>query len=336
MKHLLRPAVAATALAVSVFAGNAAAVPLTQLYFSQSAGFVDPNNDGDADTAYNGSGPSEFNPIGDAAVGGAESRPDGTYTGLEWRALPGDDGTNPFSKLSIESFTSIESNTNFGALGSRVGELNEGSMSGDASASQWNANEFWVIDELLQENNELIGRNSGAFPNPLWLADTLADFRIFTDSVGGTALIEDLGSATRIEFWETLNTETFDDCFAGNDPYEGVNPDFEPCSDRYRVELGEFAAISQALDGYLYTISFTLFPGAVTDEDGNVLGQTIVDPSNPGFIDVFTPELLPGFSRLYVAASWDASRIPAPSVLGLLSIGLIGAGLTAKRRKKNA
>ncbi|PLW81506.1 hypothetical protein CWI75_14815 [Kineobactrum sediminis] len=341
MKYLLKPAVAATALAVTVFAGNAAAVPLSQLYFSQSAGWVDPRADGDTNTGFFGGTNTEFSMTGTEASGGAGPGPDGTYTGMQWRGAPGTTSDpNPFSQISIESYNDTESNSLYGASGTSVSDLNQEF----ANTGQWNAGEFWVIDELIQENNVLFGPAS-QFPNPLWRADTLADLRIFTNAGRTTQLLRDFPSTTRIEFWETVNTEGFDDC-TPTDPYATIDDEpWGPCADRYRVGLGEFAAISEALDGYLYTISFTLFPGAVEDSAGNVItdgsGNPIstivdVDPTGTGeFIDVYTPEIAPGFSKLYVAASWNVQKIPEPSILGLFGIGMLGLGLTAARRRKH-
>lgn len=324
---LLKPAVAATALAVATFAGTASADPLTQLYFSQSAGFVNPLTDADAGTKFNGSDDTSFGMLTAAASNCVGSTgPTGTSPGMTWNG----DNAGEGSSICINSFTSTTSNTAFGST------LNDDAV----NPGEWNAGEFWVIDELLQENNVLSG---GAldFPNPLWIVDTLADLIIYTDSVGGTELIDDSGSTTRIEFWETVNVTTGWNNCNPSDPYNGQGiPGAGPCADRYRVALGEFSNIQASFGGYIYTISFDLLPGPISSTlGGDPLGNTIVQPDAGGaFIDVFTPEIAPGFSRLYVAASWnvrEVPKVPEPSVLGLFGIGMLALGFAGRRRKQS-
>lgn len=285
MKAFFKQVLAATAVAAAFAAPSAQAVPVSQLYFTQSAGWVNPT-DADPGTYFNTTSNMSFGMIGGALS--VPPYPTGVYAGMQWA---GETSPAP-SKIEITSYSDASSPNGDGA---------------------WNAGEYWIIDRLLQTNNVLTGPTI-KFPDPLWIADTLANLRIFGDAAHNDLVFSDLDSATRIRFWETRNTTP--NCAS-------PNPLSTNCDDIYTVLSAEFDPLSWMMDGYKYTLSFTLLPGA----------GTLIVPQADGTIKVYTPENAPGTSEIFVAMKWDVTSVPEPSMIALLGAGLFAAGYAARRRK---
>lgn len=293
MKTYMKQMLSTTAMVAALAAPAVHAAPLSQLYFTQSAGWVNPVTDGDAGTFFNSAGSGmAFSMIGSPLSVPPHPTAAPVYSGMQWI---GSSAAAP-SKIEITSYSDASSPSNDGA---------------------WNAGEYWIIDRLLQTNNVQTGAGLGA-PNPLWIADTLANLRIFTDAAHSEpAVFSDLNSPTRIRFWETLNTGS--NGLGCSSP----NPLATNCDDIYTVLSSEFNPLSWVMDGYKYTLSFTLVPG-----DG-----TLVVPQADGTILVYTPENNPGTSDIFVAMKWDVTSVPEPSMLALFGAGLLAAGFAARRRK---
>ncbi|MCL4743905.1 MAG: THxN family PEP-CTERM protein [Burkholderiaceae bacterium] len=294
MKTKLNRIAAAAALTLTVCAPSAMAVP-SQLYFQQSAGWVNPTTDAAAATFFAAGTGLAFSmqgaPLADPPY------PAGTYAGMQWQGLNG-----AISSIGLASFTSTTSPT---ALTDANG--------------QWNQNEYWVIDRLFQ-NNQVITANN--FPNPLWVADTLANLRFFDDAVGGNQIHIDPNSPTRISFWETVN----------NAPCANPNPAGSVCNDIYTVLSASLADINFNIGADLVTVSFGLLPGA-----GTVIcpGDPACTPASTppaGQIAIYTPE--GQNSEIFVTMAWSVRevQVPEPSIIGLFGAGLLGLGFAARRR----
>ena len=306
MKTLIKTAGAASLLAMAVGSASVSALPLPYLTFSQNAGWSNQND--------------QFFGLGIGLTGLAFSNatsppaPASTFADMSWSSTI----NGNTSSINLTSFDSSDSP----------------SLATDAN-DLWEEGETWVIDQLLQTNNVL--SIQGTVPNPLWIADTLANLYIYDDQGIGTntALIADLNSATTIEFWETLN-EDADDC---NSP----NPLNTGCDDVYRIAAIELAPLTFDLGGYKYTIQFGLAPGPSTP--GNTTSLVCTTGSCTGVtvpadqIWVFTPESSPGTSSLFVTMAWSAreipNKVPEPSVLALLGFGVLGAAFATRRRKQS-
>ncbi len=306
---------AAGAFALASFASPATALPLDELFFSQSAGWLDPVNDGSAVTGFFPGGTGLTYAGASNPTVGLPLFPANTYGKFGWN------GINPGQQSFIELFSYSDSNS-----------LTRNDVAGNPVANdadnKWKAGEYWIIDQLKQTNDVLNINPGSAVPNPLWIADTLANLRIFEDSGHSTLLKDDLNSPTQIELWETLNTGTAGDCIS-------PNPLNTACDDIYTVLSIALAPIQFTKDGYQYTIDFALIPGATT-----LVCTSTLDPGcassgvPPGEIRIFTAEDNPGTSQIYVAMAWNVRelQVPEPSIIGLFGAGLMGLGFAARRR----
>lgn len=310
---------AAAVLATALAASGASALPvaLDQLYFTQFAGWDSSVGGSTFTPGTTGLTGLDFDK-GVAVVGA----PAGAVSIMDWNSAVGP------NESSIEIISYNDSTTPL--------RFNSSLTAADATPGEWNEGDWWVIDTLLQTNEVLTAGPdfNGIAPNPLWVADTLANLSLFTD-VGRTDLLgADLNSVVGISFFESRN----------NVGCGSQNPLGTSCDDVFTVAAVDFAPIQFVRDGFFYDISFTLIPGPSTNQ-GVDQGTTLVCPSaDPrcvgvtvpaGEIRVFTPEFNPGTSSINVAMRFDTRPVPAPGVLGLVGAGAFAVSFLARRRRKN-
>lgn len=308
---LLKPA---TALAACMAAASASALPLDTLYFTQFAGW---------DSSLGG---STFNP-GTTGLTGLDfanpvaGAPAGAVSDMNWNAF----SNGNESAINISTFDDA----------STLIRLNSDLTGADATPGEWNEGDWWVISTLLQ-TNEVLNSDpawNGVAPDPLWVADTLANLSIFTDAGHTDVLGQDLDSVTTISFFESRN-------FANPANCTGENPLGTGCDDVFTIDALDFAPIQFNRDGYQYTFNFTLVPGISTPSGLTALVCPSPDPRCAGVtvpegtIQVFTPEDAPGTSSIHVAMSFDVRAVPAPGVLGLLGAGALFAGVASRRARR--
>lgn len=299
MKTKFKMMIAAAAV---VFGGSASglahAVPVNEFFYSQNAGWLNPETDGNLSTYTN---PSVFtgapgttftlsmeNPSGPLA-------PASTFNGMRW--------TDRYGVSSAIHVNTYSDSTNI------FGDTN--------SNGEWNAGEYWAISTLRQENRVI----TGSFPNPLWVADISANLRIFSDAARTNGVFSDLNHNTEIAFWETSNTIG---------PCPSPAPLGSKCDDIYTISLFTLASQSFFYDGNWYTLNYTLVPG-----EGALVCTSATDPgcdaaSAPpaGKIAVYTREGTD--SLIHVAMAW---QVPEPSMLSLVGLALLGLGFATRRRR---
>lgn len=320
MKTMIKTVGKVSVLAMSVAAASTAlAGELDQLFFTQDTGWQDPL------VSFDTSSGNAFHGFDNATGGDA---PDDTYADMSWSGI--DDDIR--SSINLTGFDSHGVNETAGQF---TGDFPD--LIADIDG-EWNSGDWWVISTLTQTNNSL-GVSSTPVPNPLWIANTLSNFRIWEDEAQVLpALKEDLDSMLEIDFYETLNA-------TGCPREDSPNPLGTTCDDIYIVAASDFSDITFANDGFVYSVAFNLVPGPSTDADGEVVGASLVCPNEfdprcddlgipEGEIWVFTPEYNPGTSSLSIVASWSAVQIPEPAVLGMFGIGILGMGLAGRRRKQ--
>lgn len=218
---------------------------------------------------------------------------------------------NATSSLTVESFTSDTSTSSDGA---------------------WNAGEWWRIDKLFQENEVLSVNANVANPNPLWLADVDGTFKVWTDMVEGSGLKIDDTTTTSIKYWETTNTSTAANCTS-------PNPLDSACDDVYTVLSLSLNDLSFVQDSYRYTVSFRLESDSALVCDGSeTSGPCFTEPNaQPGggeLLRVYAQENAD--SEIFVAAQWNAHKIPVPGSLALMGLGLAGLGFRAHRQRQTS
>lgn len=336
MKTMIKTAGAASLLAMAVAGTSAVAAPLAELGFSQHTGFNTPVFPDGA------SGSLIFDPT--LTVPNTDTlAPAGTNTSFSWQGANSDPDR---SSIEIVSYSNSSPGTaaeqiiggsnaatpltdTFGDPLRLVGatQLPNGVVTGGVADAdgQWNAGDWWVIDTLIQTNNELTSRG-GNPSDPLWQVDALANLRFYADAARTDLAYADPETSNNISFYETLNTGTLSAC-------DSLNPLDTLCDDVFTVSSSALAPVSFYRGNYRYDISFGLLPGD-SAEAGVDAGKSFVVDNGDGTLSVFTPETRPGKSSIHVAMSYTATAVPEPSVLGLVGAGMLALGFAGRRRKQ--
>lgn len=306
MKSKFKMLIAAAALG-GLVSGAAVAAPVSEFFFTQNAGWLNPDTDASGATYTN---PTAFQPAPFGFTLSMENpttgpAPANTFGGMRWTDTGGQS-----SAIHVNTYDSNGPGnpTSFSSGVPAYGDTN--------GNGQWNAGEYWGISTLRQENNIIVGN----FPNPLWVADISANLRIFADAGHTIGALSDLGSNTNISFWETSNRAV---C-ASPAPLGSV------CDDIYTINLIELAPEAFLYNGQWYTLNFTLFPGSdvLVCSSASDPGCDAFSAPAPGQIAVYTREGTN--SIIHVAMAWE---VPEPSMLSLVGLALLGLGFASRRRQ---
>lgn len=308
MKKAQNKLAVAIGLTSALTCGSALATPFTELFFTQDAGWSDDGFTFNPGTT-GFTGINFFNPTGGDA-------PANTFEDMSW--------CSPLSSncSSINISTYDDDTPPIVTLDSTLAAVD-----GDG---EWNEGDWWSISRLLQTNAALTAPGGASIGDPLWIVETLANLRIYTDSGKSDLLGEDLNASTVIEFTESRNSGCSN------------NPLGTTCDDIFQIAAVDFDPISFVRDGFVYQINFTLVPGP---SSGGVVSETLVCPSSdplclaatidPDEIWVFTPEANVGTSSVDVLMSWTVREfVPSPAALTLLGGGFLAMFGMMRRRER--
>lgn len=175
-----------------------------------------------------------------------------------------------------------------------------------------------VDGSLLTHDNQVI---SATVDN--LLTAVLTDWFVLESALGEVGPIT---SEFDILFEETFNEDTEAECSAGQT--SGLSN--EPCEDIFVVlNPGDLMFSFSPGDGYIYTLAVTAPQLGPLNAD-----QCAAANAAPGCVGLVTEEDF--FNQVQFELTLSARLIPAPAVLGLMGIGLLGLGYSRRRASRKA